>query len=443
MDYSKRIEKILRRRKIKVGDKVKITKGSKVIEGFLMPRIEYGEKDVLIIKLKNGYNIGIKFERGLKIEKVGKGKKIGKIPSISFRENPKLPNISIITTGGTIGTHVDYFTGGVYMCRMPEEIVATTPELLEIVNIKNVLAPFTIASEDMGKEEWIKLAKIVGKELNKKEIEGVIITHGTDTMHFTSAALSFMLQNLNKPVILTGAQRSPDRGSFDGRLNLICSAYSAISDIAEVGIVMHANANDEFCYFHRGTKVRKMHTSKRDAFRSINQTPLAKVWPNGRIEILNERYRKRDENRKVKVDAKFEEKVALIKVYPNSDPKILEWFIERGYKGIVIEGTGLGHVPTLPLRKKNSWIPYIRKAIKNDVVVVVTSQTIYGRTHPYVYRNLRILAKEGVVFGEDMLAEVAYVKLGWLLAHKYSVEKVKELMKKNLVGEISERSAES
>ncbi|MCD6371913.1 MAG: Glu-tRNA(Gln) amidotransferase subunit GatD, partial [Candidatus Aenigmarchaeota archaeon] len=395
------------------------------------------------IKLKNGYNIGIKFERGLKIEKVGKGEKIGKIPSISFRENSKLPNISIITTGGTIGTHVDYFTGGVYMCRRPEEIVATTPELLEIVNIKNVLAPFTIASEDMGKEEWIKLAKIVGKELNKKEIEGVIITHGTDTMHFTSAALSFMLQNLNKPVILTGAQRSPDRGSFDGRLNLICSAYSAISDIAEVGIVMHANANDDFCYFHRGTKVRKMHTSKRDAFRSINQTPLAKVWPNGRIEILNERYRKRDENRKVKVDAKFEEKVALIKVYPNSDPKILEWFIERGYKGIVIEGTGLGHVPTLPLRKKNSWIPYIRKAIKNDVVVVVTSQTIYGRTHPYVYRNLRILAKEGVVFGEDMLAEVAYVKLGWLLAHKYSVEKVKELMKKSLVGEISERSAES
>lgn len=438
MEYSGRIKRILKRKKIRIGDKVRIYEGDRVIEGYVMPRIEFGKKECLIVKLANGYNIGIKISERTKIEKVGEHKKIGKIPRTKVRKS-NLPGISIVTTGGTIGTHVDYFTGGVYMCRKPEEILATTPELLQFVSIKNLINLFTIASEDMSYEEWIRIAKIVGKELNKEDVKGVVITHGTDTMHFTSAALSFMLRNLNKPVILTGAQRSPDRGSFDGKINLICSAYAALSDIAEVGIVMHGSTNDDFCYFHRGTKVRKMHTSARDAFKSINDIPLAKIWPNGEIEILNERFSKREESRKVKVDAKFEEKVALIKAYPNSDPRMIDWLLEKNYKGIVIEGTGLGHVPTFPLKKKRSWIPSIKKAIENNVVVVMTSQTLYGRTHPYVYRNLRILSKLGVIFAEDMLPEVAYVKLGWLLAHKYEKEKIKELMLTNFAGEINRR----
>jgi len=438
MEYSERIKRILERKKIRVGDRVRIREKDRVIEGYVMPRIEFGEKDCLIVKLDNGYNIGIKISEKTKIEKIGEGKKIGKIPQIKVKKS-ELPGISIVTTGGTIGTHVDYFTGGVYMCRKPEEILATVPELLQFVNIKNLINLFTIASEDMSYEEWIKIAKTVGKELNKEDVRGVVITHGTDTMHFTSAALSFMLRNLNKPVILTGAQRSPDRGSFDGRINLICSAHAALSDIAEVGIVMHGSTNDDFCYFHRGTKVRKMHTSARDAFKSINEIPLAKIWPSGKIEILNEKLNKRDESKKVKVDAKFEEKVALIKAYPNSDPGIIDWFLEKNYKGIVIEGTGLGHVPTFPLKKKRSWIPHIKKAIKNDVIIVMTSQTLYGRTHPYVYRNLRVLSKLGVIFAEDMLPEVAYVKLGWLLGHKYEKGKIKELMLTNFAAEISER----
>ncbi len=438
MEYSEGIKRILERKKIRVGDRVRIHEKDRVIEGYVMPRIEFGEKDCLIVKLDNGYNIGIKISEKTKIEKIGEGKKIGKIPQIKVKKS-ELPGISIVTTGGTIGTHVDYFTGGVYMCRKPEEILATVPELLQFVNIKNLINLFTIASEDMSYEEWIRIAKTVGKELNKEDVRGVVITHGTDTMHFTSAALSFMLRNLNKPVILTGAQRSPDRGSFDGRINLICSAHAALSDIAEVGIVMHGSTSDDFCYFHRGTKVRKMHTSARDAFKSINDIPLAKIWPSGKIEILNEKLNKRDESKKVKVDAKFEEKVALIKAYPNSDPGIIDWFLEKNYKGIVIEGTGLGHVPTFPLKKKRSWIPHIKKAIKNDVIIVMTSQTLYGRTHPYVYRNLRVLSKLGVIFAEDMLPEVAYVKLGWLLGHKYEKGKIKELMLTNFAAEISER----
>ncbi len=433
MAYSAKIEKIFKSKGINVGDFIRIVKGDQIFEGILMPRVEFGERDVIIIKLKNGYNIGIKFDENTKIEKLGKGRKPGKIPALKIKG--KGPPICFIATGGTIATHVDYLTGGVYMCRKPEEILVTTPELSEIVEIKSMLNPFTLASEDLTPREWIKLAKIVAKELNK-EIFGAIITHGTDTMHFTAAALSFMLKNLTKPVALVGAQRSPDRGSFDGRLNLICAAHYAKSEIAEVSIVMHASTNDDFCFALRGTKVRKMHTSRRDAFKPVNDKPLAKIWPNGKIEIVNENFRKRKEG-KVKADARFEEKVALIKVYPGSDPSIMDWFIQNKYKGIVIEGTGLGHVPTNPLWKDKSWIPFIKKAIDSNIIVCITSQCLFGRTHPYVYRNLRILNLLGVIFCEDMLPEVAYVKLGWVLAHTNKYEKVKEMMLTSYAGEIS------
>jgi len=436
MEYSKEIERILKRKKIEVGNRIRVIRGKEVFEGLLMPRIELGDKSTLILKLDNGYNIGIKFDKKTKIEKIGRGKKPGKIPSLKLKGKRK-ESISFIATGGTIGTHVDYLTGGVYMCRKPEEILATVPELEEVVSIKRALRPFTLASEDMTPKEWKKLAKIVARELNS-DVKGVIITHGTDTLHFTSAALSFMLRNLNKPVALVGAQRSPDRGSFDGRINLLCGAHFAKSQIAEVCIIMHSSINDDCCFAIRGTKVRKMHTSRRDAFKPINDLPLAKIWSDGKIEILNENFRERNDS-KVVADTKFEEKVALIKAYPGSNPEIIDWFVKKGYRGIVIEGTGLGHVPTSTLRKEDSWIPHIKKAIDKGMVIAITSQCLYGRVHPYVYRNLRILSSSGAIFCEDMLPEVAYIKLGWVLGHTKNKEKVKEMMLKNYAGEISER----
>lgn len=218
-------------------------------------------------------------------------------------------------------------------------------------------------------------------------------------------------------------------------MNLICSAHAAISNIAEVGICMHGSTNDNYCLFTRGTKVRKMHTSRRDAFRPINDLPLAKIWPNGRVDITNE-YRKRSEG-KVKADTAFEEKVALVKAYPGSDPDYLKFFIDKKYKGIVVEATGLGHVPT---QAKKSWIPGVKKAVQKGIPVVITSQTLYGRTNPNVYSHLRTLAEAGAIFGEDMLPETAYIKLGWVLGHTKKIEKVREMMTKNLVGEISERT---
>ena len=275
----------------------------------------------------------------------------------------------------------------------------------------------------------------MARELNKSN--GVIIAHGTDTMHYTSAALSFMLKNLSKPVVMVGSQRSSDRGSSDAFMNMICSAYTSISDIAEVGICMHANSNDNYCHFMRGTKVRKMHSSRRDAFRSINENPLAKVWPNGKIEIMNKNHRKRSDE-KVTADVKFEPRIAILKAYPGSEPDALEFLAKKGYVGFVIEGTGLGHVPTLG---ENSWISSIKKLTRDGIPVVVATQTIYGRVNTNVYSNLRILFHEAkAIPAEDMLTEVAYAKLGWVLGHTQDLEKVRELMMTNIAGEITKRS---
>ena len=249
-----------------------------------------------------------------------------------------------------------------------------------------------------------------------------------------------MLKNLSKPVAFVGAQRSPDRGSFDGSMNLICASYfTGYSDIGEVCLVMHGTSSDNYCLINRGTRVRKLHTSRRDAFQPVNEKPLAKIWTNGRIEKTGVDYTK-FEDKRVKVDIKWEPRVALIKAFPNSDPAIIDWYVNKKYKGLVIEGFGLGHVPTSTLRKEDSWLPHIKKAVEKGLTLVMTSQTIFGRVNPYVYRNLRLVSEAGVIYGEDMLTEVALVKLSWVLGHTKNKEKIREMMLTPFAHEISPRT---
>jgi glutamyl-tRNA(Gln) amidotransferase subunit D len=445
--YSKEIQKILNSKKIKVGERISVRKGPRSYEGLLMPRIELGDPNSITIKLDNGYNMGILFDKKTQLSKSShkspKGVKeeedyeLGKVRKdllkLSFDKSK--PGISLIATGGTIASRVDYKTGGVAALEDPREFLHNVPELKKIAHIKNFSKPFTKMSEDMDSDDWIKIAKEVHKELLKKDIKGVIITHGTDALHFTAAALSFFIRDLNKPVVLTGAQKSSDRGSSDAGMNMICSAYAATSDIAEVGICMHGSMNDSFCLFTRGTKVRKMDTVRRDAFRPINDYPIAKIYPDGRVSIVNKKHRKRSSGRPT-LDAKFEPKVALIKAYPGSDPKIIDFYLKNGYKGFVIEGLGLGHVPT---NGRGSWINTIKS--HPSIPFVVCPQTLYGRINPNVYSNLRVLYHEaGAIPGEDMLPEVAYVKLGWVLAKTKDPEKVRKEMLTNHAGEIKTRS---
>jgi len=436
--YSERIEENLKKAGVNAGDQIRLTSDKGTFEGVLIPKPEFGDRNVIILKLKNGYNIGVTFDGKMRIEKLASRKETFAFPKTTIKENKKLPEVTILATGGTIGSKVDYETGGVYMLTKPEELLYLIPELSNIadIKIKNLMS---VASEDLTYKEWQTIAKAVADALNAGS-KGVVITHGTDTMHFTSAALSFMLEGLDAPVVLTGSQRSSDRGSSDAFMNLTSAARIASqSDIAEVGICMHTSTSDDFCSFIRGTKARKMHTSRRDAFRPINNRPIAKVSSSGVIEYISD-YKKMDSAKsKVKVIAGFEPKVALVKFYPNSDPTIIDFYVEKGYKGIIIEGTGLGHVAVSPAETSYSWIAHIKKAVGSGVIVGITSQCLNGRVNTNVYRNLRLISETGAIYCEDMLPEVALVKLGFLLGN-HKKEKAAELLTTNIAGEITKRT---
>ena len=272
----------------------------------------------------------------------------------------------------------------------------------------------------------------------------MIITQGTDLLHYTSAALSFFLQNLNKPVALTYSQRSIDRGSTDAHLNLICAARYAISDIAEIALIGHKNLDDNICLAMPGTKVRKMHTSRRDTFKIINSTPIAEIPSDLKQEIkILKNFKARDNNKKVKLDTAFSEKTALIKIYPGQNPNILNWYAEQGYKGIILELTGLGHVPGKSSTK--NWIPTIKKLINKGIIICGTAQTLYGRLNPNVYSAGRELQKSNLIFLKDMLPETALIKLSHILGHKsisrlgkkQRYEKVRQEMLNNKAGELN------
>ncbi len=438
--YSDKLEMLFKKSKIEIGDKIKVNNKGRTLEGILMPRPELGDNNIVVIKLSNGYNIGIKIEEKSTIEKLAEHtKEEFSFPKIKNIENLKNSNkISLLYTGGTIGSKVDYVTGGVYMLTKPEELLHEVPELKNIANIevKNLMS---IASEDISYLEWQKIADSTADALNAGST-GVVITHGTDTMHYTSAALSFMLKDISGPVVLTGAQRSSDRGSSDAFMNLICSAnVAANSNIKQVGICMHATHSDDYCNFIKGTKARKMHTSSRDAFKSINSMVLAKAYQNGKVEVLEKNKDVEKTKKKTIANTKFEPKIALVVSYPDSDPGILQYYNKKGFKGVIIEGTGLGHTPVSTTHKEYNWLSSIKDATSSGMVIGITSQCINGRVNGNVYRNGRLMQEMGAIYCEDMLPEVAYVKLGFLLGN-HNKKDTEKLLPVNIAGEITEKT---
>ncbi len=433
--YGKKILDELSSKSIEIGDKIELKKTNEIIVGEVMPSTEFNSPDILVLKLANGYNIGIN-PSGYELKKIS-SHEAREFPKAKLSRNESLPDIALVYTGGTIGSKIDYKTGGVYMLTKAEELLYEIPEATKIANI-SISSLFNIASEDMSFIEWQAIAKEVAKKLNEGS-RGVVITHGTDTMHYTAAALSFMLKNLNAPVVLTGSQRSSDRGSSDAFMNFVCATYAAAkSDIAEVGICMHESSSDDKCMYIRGNKARKMHTSMRSAFRPINDKPIAYISTDGNIEYAGSYRKVREENAKVEVLGGFESKVALVKFYPNADPGVLDYYMEKGYKGIILEGTGLGHVAVSTTHKEYNWMEKIKEGIDHGMVFGMTSQCIYGSVNANVYRNLRILNSIGVIYCKDMTPETAYVKLGWLLGNKPE-EEAKGLLAENIAGEINGR----
>ena len=419
------------------GDFVRVHTLGKSYEGVLIPRPEIFNKGCIVIKLASGYNIGIDEKNVRKIEVIEKYKpKNPEITNLAFRK--ELPLVSILSFGGTISSKIDYRTGGVYADYTAQDFVRMLPELSNIANLKAEKV-MGIMSEDMCPGDWQLMAGKILKEINDDKVDGVVVTQGTDTLHYSTSAISFFIREINKPVVFTAAQRSIDRASSDAFLNLFCAVNAAAKfDGAAVVTCMHGSMNDDCCLLNRGTKVRKMHTSRRDAFRPINELPLGKVHESGQIEIINSNYIKRN-NGKAALNDKFEDKTALVYVYPGMNPEVLDYFHKKKFRGVVIAGTALGHVPTI--NPKFSLQKKLKKLIVGGTSVVISTQAIYGRVHPYVYTNLRKLSVElDCIYAQDMLAETAYVKLGWVLGNTDNPDEIRKMMLTNYAGEISERS---
>jgi len=412
------------------GDLVEIKTHAQTEQGILMPD---PDEDTIIIKLDNGYNLGFERKEVLSIKLIEKKKESEqKETEKSFDKKKK--TIVILHTGGTIASKVDYKTGAVSAKFTAEDLLDMFPELNEVANIETELVS-NMMSEDMRFNNYQKMAAAIEKHA-KKKIAGIIIGHGTDTLGYTAAALSFMFEKINLPVLLVGSQRSSDRGSTDATQNLVCAAeFITKTKFTGVAICMHHSASDDLCAILPATKTRKMHTSRRDAFKAINDSPIALVDYNKRkVKFLKEDYPKKSKDNEIILKEKFSENVSLLKVHPNIDLKLFKFFTEN-YKAFVIEGTGLGHAPTnLGVNLKNYEI--LKNFVKNGGIVAITSQCLYGGVHPYVYTNLRRLSEIGCIFCEDMLPETAYIKLAWLMGN-YPPEKVKELMIANLRGEIN------
>ena len=430
MTYKENAKKYIENYGLSIGDTIKVNKQDISYTGILLDRPEDADDRYLVIKLSSGYNIGVAIE-DTTAELIEKGDK----PKIGYDAeeiptDPNKQNISIVSTGGTVSSVIDYRTGAVHPKFTASDLVKANPELLDYANY-NVKALYNILSEDMKPEYWVKAAEEVANDISEGA-DGVVIAHGTDTMHYTSAALSFMLKT-PVPIIITGAQRSSDRPSSDANINLIDSVVAAKSDIAEVCVCMHGSLNDRYTYLHKGTKVRKMHTSRRDTFRSINAQPIAKI-ENKKVNINSDyEYTKRGAN-ELELNTSIEEKVGFIKSFPGISKDYIEYRIDKGYKGLVIEGTGLGHVP-------NDLIDSFRRAHDENIPVIMTSQCLYGRVNMNVYSTGRNILDAGVISGLDMTPETTYVKLCWALGQSDDYNKVKEIMQTNIAGEFSKKSS--
>ena len=423
---------------LKPGSRVRIyTKSGLSLEGLVLPRYELYKGKHITLKLDNGYNIGISLDnierveslepRALKAEE-----HTGEIVPEAPKPRKGLPKTLIVGTGGTIASRVDYQTGGVKPELTSKELLEAIPELAELAEIEASVL-FNILSENMEPEHWTVIAEKIARYISEDPKRGIVITHGTDTMAYTAAALSFALQNLPVPIALVGAQRSSDRPSSDAALNLIAAVLYSQSNIGEVAVVMHGETGDTYMLAHRGVRVRKMHSTRRDAFQSIESLPLAKIYPvHQKLVKLRDDARARSRLDEFEPKVRFERRVALLKYHPGFHADIIDYLVDRGIRGIVLEGTGMGHVA-------ERVIPSISRAIESGVIVVMTTQCIFGTVNLNVYSTGRMLLQAGVVPAGDMLPETALVKLSWLLANYDDTKEVVELFKRNLVGEYEER----
>ncbi|MCU0860565.1 MAG: Glu-tRNA(Gln) amidotransferase subunit GatD, partial [Thermoplasmata archaeon] len=381
-----------------VGDVVEVTTAGGTYTGVLMPHHDFSDPSIITLKLSSGYNVGLRVDDRTTVKLVSRKEERSAVER-SMPRDPSKKDVAVISTGGTIASYVDYRTGAVHPAKSAEELVFSVPELMGMCNIRAKVL-YAILSENMKVSHWQGLARAVAAELNSGAV-GVIVPHGTDTLGFTSAALSFMLRNLTGPVVCVGSQRSSDRPSSDATANLLAATRLCLDgDLGEVVALMHGETSDSYCLAHRGTKVRKMHSSRRDAFRSINAEPIAKV--EGHTIAFSGHHQRRSPG-PVQLFDKIDGRASLLHFYPGFEADHFET-ISRHVKGVVVAGTGLGHV-------SEEIVGSIRRATKDGVHVVVTTQCLQGAVNLNVYSTGRDMLAAGALPVGDMLPETAYVKL--------------------------------
>ena len=407
---------------------IESTTGS--FKGLILPRSETADDRHIVLKLASGYNIGIAAETITGIAEHGRREAHYKIPEKEFPFDPGKPNVKLIGTGGTIASRLDYRTGAVIPAFSPGELYGSVPELADICNLETEKL-FGVFSENMAREQYIRLAERVGEEI-EAGVDGIVIGHGTDTMHHTAAVLTFMVQNPPIPIVMVGSQRSSDRPSSDAALNLMYGVKAAAEgDIAGGMVLLFGPTSDEYGLLHSGCRVRKMHSSYRSTFRTVGDIPLATI-DRDRIIPLHDDYPRRREDRNVEVKTVYEDRVTILYYYPGMRPDLVDAIVGAGYRGIVIAGTGLGHV-NKPL------YPALERAAKKNVHMYMTVQTLWGYTQMYVYETGREIMGLGVLPVANMLPEVAYMKLCWALGQSDDHDEVRRIMQTPISDETTDR----
>lgn len=439
-----KLKELFRKFNVKLGDSVMIETNNAKHMGILIPRYEYADVNHLVLKLKNGYNIGINLEKIKSIKKTPEELDTTKSVihnNMTERDNAgdyqdsQLSNLSLLSTGGTISSKIDYRTGGVMPALTAKELNDSIPELKKIANIdpEVVLSEY---SENIRPDHWKLMAKKIANNVLSGKYDGIILSHGTDTMHYTSAALSFALENLPIPVVLVGAQRSSDRPSSDASTNLIgACTFATRSKFSGVFVAMHHTISDDVIACHIGTRVRKNHTSRRDAFHSIDISPFSLVKKD-QIEMCPQyadlKFHERNKNREnLIVRSNFDDKVMLLKFYPGFDCDIIDYCVEKGNRAIILEGTGLGHI-------NKECFQQIKNAVKNGIFVFMTSQCIWGRTSLTVYDTGRDLLEIGVIPLSNSTSETALVKAMWCLGN-FEDKDILKVMTTNIANEFTNR----
>lgn len=421
-------------RRLPMGQEVEIRQpDGRVWRGTLVPAHELSAPRVIQLKLESGYNVGVRIGESDEVVAHGAPPAAGNgQASVSPPASHRAPTgaqgwVALLSTGGTIASRVDYRTGGVRPVREESEILQFYPDLDRDGPVR-ITPVFDRLSEDIHPDDWVVLARHAAESF-RDGAAGVVIPHGTDTLAYTAAALSFLLENPPGPVVLVGAQRSPDRPSSDGFTNIVNAVRLARDPtLAEVVVLMHANLSDERFAIHRGTRVRKMHSSRRDAFESRNGPPLG--WLEGGHVTWTRALRTRSAA-PLKLQETLDPRGGLLWFHPGLDPERAAAYVS-GLRGVILAGTGLGHISSVHL-------PWVREAVRRGVVLAMTTQCLAGDVDPYVYSTGRELLRAGVLYLNDLLPETAYAKLLWALGRSGEPTEVARLLLEDRAGEFERR----